>query len=291
MRKGFGIITPAISPFRNGVVDVEAVDALTSSLKRNGVRGIFAAGSTGCAPLMDAGQQISVIRAYAEHRRGMRLFAGIGRNSVNETLDLSRAAIRAEADALVLVTPYYIPMRPEEIVRYYDKLLSLIDFDVMAYSIPQFTGSAVTPEVFERIRRRHRNLIGIKDSSGDFLNFSRFCLMLPEDTIVFQGRDNLLLQSLMLGASGGVCGSSNFDTKAVQVFKAFKSGSMEKARRLQSELDRLIEASESVQFPLAYHYAFYRKVMHTETINALSPFYRNDAAFMKGVRSVMKGFL
>lgn len=291
MRKGFGIITPTISPFRDGEIDTGAVDKLVAFARKSGVKGIFPAGSTGCAPLMDIEQHKSVIREYASAASGMKVFAGIGRNSVNETLEVSRSAIKSGVDALVLVTPYYMPIGQDEIVRYYDRLLGRIDFDVIAYSIPQLTGTAITPVAFKRIAKRHRNLIGIKDSSSDFLNFSRFCLELPDDMLVFQGEDNLLLQSLMLGASGGICGSTNFNDKAVRVFNAFRDGKKEVAGRLQGELDEIIDAASSAEIPLAYHYAFYRKVMHRSEINALPPFYRNDSASIRDLARSMARFL
>ena len=167
MRKRIGIITPTISPFKKGSVDEDAVGTLASFLKKSGVNGIFPCGSTGCAPLMDAEQHISVIKAFSDNLpRGMKSFTGIGRNSIKETLQVANAAIKSGADALVLVTPYYIRMGPDEIIRYYDYLLSRIDAKVIAYSIPQMTGNSITPEMFRRIAKSHRNVIGIKDSSG-----------------------------------------------------------------------------------------------------------------------------
>lgn len=239
---------------------------------------------------MDLEQHVSVLKAYLEPEIGMKRFAGIGRDSVGETVQAARAAIRYGADALVLVAPYYMPLRGEGIVRYYDKLLGMLDADVIAYNIPQLTGTNITLGMFERIRGRHRNLIGIKDSGRDFSGFGRFCLGLPDDVIVLQGNDDLLLQSMMLGASGGVSGTTNFDPTAIKVARAYSKKDMQTAKRLQGRLDSIMDAVMSVEFPLAIHYEFYRKVMHRETINAIEPFYRNDRSLMAKARKAMAQF-
>lgn len=292
MRKRLGVITPTISPFKNGNIDSDAVKVLLSFLKKSRANGIFPCGSTGCAPLMDTGQHISMIKAYSESKpSNMKTFAGIGRNSVRETLEVANAAIKAGANALVLVTPYYIRLNANEIIRYYDKLLDMIDFDVIAYNIPQFTGNRINLETFEKIRSRHRNLVGIKDSSMDLLNFEKLCRMLPEDVIVFQGEDNLLMQSMMLGASGGICGTTNFDDTAVKLFNAYVRGEKGNVKKYQAKVSKIMDTLSSTEFPLAYHYLFYHKLMHMEKINALPPFYRNDAAYVREVRQKLRKLL
>ncbi|MCL4389212.1 dihydrodipicolinate synthase family protein [Candidatus Marsarchaeota archaeon] len=291
MRKRYGIIAPLISPFKGNAIDHEAVGALLSFLKKSKVKGVFPAGSTGCTPLMSKEQHISIIKAYSESTpKGMDLFSGIGRNSVQETLEVAKAAIKYGATALVLVTPYYLHMQMEEVVRYYDRLLGEIDADVLAYNIPQFTGNRIGYDSFERIRKRHKNLIGIKDTSKDMLGLEELC-SLPDDVMVFQGQDDLLLGSLDMGVSGGVCGTTNFDSTAVKLFDAYSEEDRKEAERLQAKVEKLMKVLATVEFPLGYHYAFYRKIMHKDTINALRPFYRNDTAYIHEMRRRMAGIL
>lgn len=276
----YGIISPVISPFNGNSLDRDAIIELTKFLKRIGVRGLFPTGSTGCAPLMDVRQHISVIRAYSESiKRGMDLLPGVGRNSISETMTVARAAIKCGAKALVIVTPYYLKMHSEELIRYYDRLLNLIDADVIAYNIPQFTGNVLSFDAFERIMRKHKNLIGIKDSSKNMRGFEKFC-SLPDDVMVFQGQDDLLLKSLRMGASGGICGTTNFDGTAVSLFTAYKSKNTAKAASLQSKVDKTMRALAKEEFPLGYHYMFYKNVMRKEAINALQPFYPRDSAYV-----------
>lgn len=292
MRRRFGIITPTISPFKKGSIDEDAIKALLSFLKKSKVNGIFPCGSTGCAPLMDMQQHISMINAYSsENSYGIKMFPGIGRDSIRETLEVANAAIRADATALVLVTPYYMRMNSGEIIRYYDRLLGKIDFDVIAYNIPQLTGNKLDFEMFEAIRKRHRNLVGIKDSSMDFEGFSELCTSLPDDVMVFQGEDNLLTQSLMLGASGGICGTTNFDSSAVRLFKMYARKKFKGAMLIQERINGIMDTMSHVEFPIAYHYLFYKRIMHKETINALPPFYRNDQYYVRDVRKRLKDLI
>ena len=273
MRKQFGIVTPVISPFINGSIDHEAVSGLVGFVRKNGVKGIFPAGSTGCAPLLSKEQHIGIINAYADADCGpLKLFPGIGRNSIAETQEVARAAVRSGCDAVVLVTPYYLRLDRGEVVRYYDSLLSKIDHEVIAYNIPQLTGNTIDAQMFNELSKRHRNLIGVKDSSKDTLGFSRFCKALPDQMLIFQGEDDLLLRSMSAGASGGVCGTTNFSRDAVLLFNAYLSRRFKEAEALQKNLVKTMRALSSHTFPMPYHYLFYRKVMGREALNMPEPF-------------------
>ncbi len=272
MRKQFGIITPAISPFREEGIDDEAVSRLVRYARKIGVRGIFPAGSTGCAPLMSVEQHIGIIRAYADENVGsMKLFPGIGRNSVSDTLTVAKTAIKAGCDAVVLVTPYYLLLDRAEITRYYDILLDKIDHDVIVYNIPQLTGNGIDAVMVMDLRKRHRNLVGVKDSSKNAAGFSELCRLLPEEMLVFQGEDDLLLWSLKEGASGGVCGTTNFTDLAVRVYDSHASRKAAEARMLQALLTRVMSAANELAFPSNYNYLFYRTVMGRGLTNVVPP--------------------
>lgn len=272
MRKRFGIITPTISPFKSGSVDHEAVAKLVGFAKKNGIAGLFPAGSTGCAPILDKEQHIQIIRAFASENSGMMLFAGVGRNSIGETVETAKAAVKAGCDAIVVVTPYYLRLGREEIIRYYDSVLDLVDHDAIAYNIPQLTGNAIDAKMFNMLSKRHRNLIGIKDSSKDMPGFKELCRALPEEMLVFQGEDDLLLQSLRAGASGGVCGTTNFDNGAVRLMEAYSRGSKSTAESEQRRLVRIMKRLVRFTFPRAYQYLFFKEVMGREALEMVEPF-------------------
>ena len=271
-KKELGIITPAITPFKGGKFDSRAIAKLIDFLGKNGASGIFPAGSNGCAALLPLEQHTSLIKEFSE-LLGSRLFmlAGVGRNSVEETLKVASAALKFGADALVIVTPYYIKMDEKSLFRYFDEVAGKIDADVILYNIPQFTGNWITPGMAKELADKHKNIVGVKDSSGDFRSMSGFIEGMGDGFAVFQGQDDLLLPSLMIGANGGVCGTTNFTKLAFDVYNAYVSGRLAMAKKLQERLTELMHLFTHAQFPSDYNYMFYRRIMHSRETNAVPP--------------------
>ncbi len=267
-----GIVTPLITPYADGKMDYNAVGALSDFVATNRVTGVFPGGSTGCFPFLSVGEHIELIKAFAERRgKGVKLFAGVGRNSIGETLEVAKEASRLDPFALVVVTPYYIKLDDEALYGYFDKIASSVDENIILYNIPQFTGKAISADVAKRLASAHKNVVGIKDSSGDFRSFSNFISEMPKDFMVFQGQDDLLLPSLMLGASGGVCGTTNFSDTATRIYEAYEAGRIDEAKKLQEKLNKVMKIVNSVQFPIGYNFMFYKKALGKTKTNAVPP--------------------
>jgi 4-hydroxy-tetrahydrodipicolinate synthase/2-dehydro-3-deoxy-D-gluconate aldolase len=267
-----GIITPLVTPYANGRINAKDLGTLLEFVRKIGVNGVFPAGSTGCFPFLTANEHIELIKTVADSMDNkIALFPGVGRNSITETFEVARAASRLDPYAIVLVTPYYIHLNDSSLFAYFDKVASAVEGDIILYNIPQFTGEAISVPVARRLAEKHKNIIGIKDSSGDFRSFVNFLGEMPDNFMVFQGQDDLLLPSLMLGAAGGVCGTTNFTRLAVDVFNAHKKGDTKHARALQERLTKVMNAVNSVQFPEGYHLMFYKQALGRFSTNAVPP--------------------
>jgi len=252
-----GIITPTITPISNGDLYYEAVDSLIEFLEKIGVNGIFPMGSTGAFAITSVELQVKILEYFMDKKKeNMYFLAGVGRNSYDETLTMGNYAKELGADGLSIVTPYYVNMSQESLYSYYDKLLQELDIPVLIYNIPQNTNNNITADTVLKLRKEHSNLIGIKDSSSNFTNFSAFVDALGKDFVILQGQDDLLLQSLLIGAKGGICGTSNFSDLTVRVFKEFSQGNIDKARETQRTLSILKRIMGKYDFPQAYIAAF-----------------------------------
>ena len=146
----------------------------------------------------------------------------------------------------------------------------------------------MTRGVYEQAKK-HSNIIGIKDSSGNFRSIAAFINSMPRGFSVFQGEDDLLLPSLMLGASGCVCGTTNFSDLAVQVYKKFKEGEINSASQLQSRLDAVMGAVNSVQFPSGYCFAFSKFVMRGAEVGCVPPIGKPSPKEKASIYSQLKG--
>ena len=286
-----GVITPTITPMNKENPDYEAIDRLMDFLARIGVNGIFPMGSTGLFSIISMEMEIKVLEYFMDKKReGMYFLAGVGRNSLDDTLTMGSYAKELGADGLSIVTPYYVRMSQEALFNYYDKLLGGLDISVLVYNIPQNTGNSITPETVLKLRNDHSNLVGIKDSSGNFTDFSQFIDVLGKDFRIFQGQDDLLLPSLIAGASGGICGTSNFLDLPVRVYREHSGQNIEKARQIQKVLTSVKKFINQYDFPLGYMAAFMEMILlrNTETVYPLDNL---DADTRKAVKSGIESII
>jgi len=127
------------------------------------------------------------------------------------------------------------------------------------YNIPQFTGSRIEIETMKTIVENIPQVEGIKDSSGDIRFFNEVADTFAGKLRIYQGQDDLLLQSLSAGAVGGVCGSTNINPLVTEVYKNFAKGDYETASKIQITFNRFFRMMNEYPFPVMVYTAFYKK--------------------------------
>lgn len=256
-----GIITPIITPFKkDGSIDFDATSKLLEFLKNTGVSGVFPLGSTGLFPWLRTDEKKDFISYIAANSAGMKVIVGVGSADVSESIELSKHAKDSGADAAVLMPTYYILPSQKWIRKQFHDVLSASDTDFFIYNIPQLSGVWINLETIVELKNDNPNVVGAKESSGDMRYFSRIVDMRTQGFDVFQGQDDLLLASLSLGASGGVCGLSNFSDSITSLLSLYESGNTRSARDIQLKvINPLIKAVNIPHFPTGYYYAFYKR--------------------------------
>ncbi len=257
-----GIITPIITPFdRKGSIDYDGTSKLLEFLNSNGVTGVFPLGSTGLFPWLSFEEKKEFISYVVENAGKLKVIAGIGSSNVNESRELGKHAKDVGADASVLMATYYIQPSQEWIQKQFNDVMAGNDMNFFIYSIPQLAGVWIDIETIKHIREEHSNIVGAKESSGDMRYFSRLVAMKSSDFAVFQGQDDLLLASLALGASGGVCGLSNFSESIALLDSLYRSDKKDSALELQMKVvNPLIKGINVPKFPSGYYYASYKRL-------------------------------
>lgn len=267
-----GIITPLITPFSKGKIDKKAIHKLNAFVAQEGVKAVFPASSAGCFPFLTVKEHIELLKTVHDSLAdGVLFLPGVGRNSIAETLEVAKAAARLDPYAVVIVTPYYIRLNDDALLGYFDRVAGSISERIILYNIPQLTGEWITARVAGELARKRKNVIGMKESSGDFRSFASLLDRMPRGFLLFQGQDDLLLDSLMIGASGGVCGTTNFTDMAVRIYDMHKKGNRTGAKRLQKKLTSIMRKVNKAQFPSGYNFMFYKRVMGTQQTNAVPP--------------------
>lgn len=239
-----GIITPIVTPFKRNVsqeINYEATKELIDHLISHGVNGIFILGSNGEFHVIDEDEKIEFTKKVVEFvDKRVPVYVGTGACSTRATIRLSKAVEAAGADALSVITPYFLKPTDENLYNHYKEIAESVNIPIMLYNIPKATGCPLNPELVERLADIP-NIKGIKDSSGDVDNLKAYAeIAKRKDINLLVGSDSKISIAYDLGATGAVAGTSNVivDT-LVGLDKALRSGETELAEKLQKDIDVL----------------------------------------------------
>jgi 4-hydroxy-tetrahydrodipicolinate synthase len=241
-----GIVTPLVTPLRNdGELDTQGLANLIEHVLAGGVHGVFALGSSGEAPGLDYQTRFEVIERAGRQVGGRVPFlVGITDTSFKESVRQAEAAARAGADAVVAAPPYYFKMTQRELLEYFRRLAEAVPLPLFIYNLPSCTKVDIAPETVVRAMDVP-GIIGLKDSSGDMSYFHKvkeLCRERP-DFIIMVGPEELLVESVLLGADGGVSGGSNlYPELYVRAYGAAAAGDHEAAVAAHHEIIRLSHA-------------------------------------------------
>jgi 4-hydroxy-tetrahydrodipicolinate synthase len=198
------MLTAMITPMTaDGALDADGAARLASYLvddMRND--GLVISGTTGESPTTSNAEKDQLLRAVID-AVGDRatIVAGVGTNDTAHTIELARAAERAGADALLVVTPYYNKPPQNGLVAHFTAVADATGLPVMLYDIPGRTGTPITTESLVRLAQ-HPRIVAVKDAKGDLGASSQ--VMLGTDLVYYSGEDMLNLPMLAIGAAGFV---------------------------------------------------------------------------------------
>lgn len=249
-----GIIPPVITPFdENENYSPGAMKEVLDYLIDQGVHGIFVTGSVSEFFSLRMEEIKEVIRTSVRAVDGrVPVMAGTGAISTRDTVELSRYAEEVGADALSVITPFYIIANEEELYHHYAAVASAVKMPVLGYANPNRAGGmTLSPQLMTRLADEFENVIGIKDSSGNmsaFLEYKRLC---PPDFRVFTGQDALVFDAVVNEGAGAVAGLANFvPALLVSIYEHAKAGRLAEARAAQQRIPPLRAALGLGSFPV-----------------------------------------
>ncbi|WP_290898653.1 4-hydroxy-tetrahydrodipicolinate synthase [Ferroglobus sp.] len=236
-----GVIPALVTPFKeNFEVDFEGIAKNLDYLEKY-VDAVVPAGTTGEAATLSHEEHVEVIKYVCEVAK-KPVIAGAGSNSTREALFLAKEAEKAGADAVMLVTPYYNKPNAEGLYRHYKAVADEVSIPILVYNVPSRTGINTTPDVVEKLASIER-VVGIKEASGNLKQVAEIIRRLGDKFIVLSGDDFMTLPILLLGGKGVISVAANVAPKLMkEMYEAFKSGNVEKARELHYKLMPLFDA-------------------------------------------------
>ena len=237
-----GVIPAIITPMnQTGKIDYGLLEKQAAYLSEGGVHGFFVGGTTAEGAYLstdEKGEVFKVVRGVSEGKQF--LCAAYIQPSTAAVLEQMRALEASEPDYVVAVTPYYLSMRQEDILEHFRQIAAAAPAPLIVYNIPGNTHNPIALETVLELAEE-KNIAGIKDSTGNFIGFSRGVLgSAPAGFVWIQGEDYLDGPSLMIGCDGIVTGLGNARIEPyVQIYRAAREGDWQTVRECQSRINEL----------------------------------------------------
>lgn len=235
-----GVVPPLVTPLRDAEsLDDTGLERLIEHVIRGGVQGIFILGTTGEGPALSYRLRREMIdKTCAQVGGRVPVLVCITDTCYEESAALAAHAKRAGADAVVTAPPFYFALSQNDLFRLVERLSSEVELPLYLYNMPSLTKTCFAPETVARAAELP-NVWGIKDSSGEAGYLRSIVSVLrnrPEFTILV-GPEEMLQESLDLGAHGGVCGGANlFPRLFVSLYEAALDGNLAQATNLQQKV-------------------------------------------------------
>lgn len=249
-----GIIPALVTPLnKDESVNYDALEKHIDYLIENGVHGIFVIGTTGEFYALSLEEKRKIIQSAKRAVRGrVPLYAGTGGITTKECIELTSMAEEEGVDAVSVLTPMFITPSQDDLYCHYRSIAESTSLPVILYNNVPRTGVNITVRTCERLSEID-NIIGIKDSSGNFDLTSEYIRTTKDNPYfhVLQGRDTHILAGLTYGATGAIAATSNVaPALVVSIYENFMKGDYKAALDAQFMLAPLRMAFSLGTFPM-----------------------------------------
>ena len=238
-----GTFTALITPFKNGEVDVEALEGLVEFQIEHGVTGLVPCGTTGETPALSEEEDRVVVETVVRVAAGrVPVVAGTGSNSTDMAIKYTKMAKEVGADGSLQVAPYYNKPTQEGLFRHFAAVAESTDLPLILYNIPGRTSVTISAETMARLAEIP-NIVGVKDSTLSMNMISDIKSSCGEEFDILSGDDPMTLPLIALGGVGVISVASNVAPGAVSdMVRALLEGDWERGRELHYELLPLFRA-------------------------------------------------
>ncbi|MCM8787101.1 MAG: 4-hydroxy-tetrahydrodipicolinate synthase [Candidatus Omnitrophica bacterium] len=239
-----GCIVAIVTPFKDGEIDEKTYKKLIDFCIEGESSGIVPCGTTGESATLSYEEHDRVVQMTVEYAKGrVSVIAGTGSNSTQEAITLTKHAAEVGADATLQVAPYYNRPTQKGLYEHFKAISETVDLPVILYNIPSRTGVNIEPETVAKLASRCKNIIGIKEASGNLEQMARIKLLCGEKFLLFSGDDALTLPVLSIGGDGVISVVANIVPKDVScMINAFYNCEIKKAQQIYYKLLPLIKA-------------------------------------------------
>ncbi|TLX96130.1 MAG: dihydrodipicolinate synthase family protein [Thaumarchaeota archaeon] len=249
-----GIITALITPFTSSEeVDERALRKLVQFQLRKKVHGFFVCGTTGLGPLLTIDERKKVATTVTEETGdGAAVVIQVGMPDTKGTVELAKHAEEAGAGAVACITPYYYKVDEAALIEHYEAVSKAVSLPVFVYNIPSHTGVNLKTDTLMKLVEKHL-VVGMKDSSRDFLQLVEVIERLPADFLTVNGTESYVLPAFLVGARGAVSAISNAIPEIfLGIYDSFRRGDFREGLELQRKLNRIRRITDRAPLSSVY---------------------------------------
>lgn len=237
--EGFGrVLTAMVTPFdKNLNVDYDKAAALAERLVKSGSDGLVVAGTTGESPTLSKEEKLQLFKVVVNAVGGKAsVIAGTGSYSTRDSIELTREAEKKGVDGLMLVAPYYNKPPQEGLYEHFKSIAENTMLPIIVYNVPGRTSVNILPDTVRRLAQV-KNIVAIKEASGDLNQVSEIRMLTPGDFLIYSGDDSMTLPILSIGGTGVISVASHVAGQGIKaMMDAYFSGNVRRASELHLKL-------------------------------------------------------
>lgn len=228
-----------VTPFnKDNSVDYDSLGKLVDHVIENGVNFLVALGTTAETPTLSSAEKQEVLAFIIKHNNGrVPVVAGAGGNNTAAVVEHVQTADLAGVDGLLSVAPYYNKPTQEGIYQHFKAIASATDKDIILYNVPGRTSSNIAPETVLRLANEFKNIVAVKEASGNLGQCMEIVNSKPDHFAVLSGDDDLVVPQMSIGMEGVISVAANCFTKDfTDMINAGLSGDFNTARSLHYKI-------------------------------------------------------
>jgi 4-hydroxy-tetrahydrodipicolinate synthase len=253
------ILTAMVTPFdASGALNVREAVRIAEYLIERGNDGVVLAGSTGEGNALETEEKLAL---FAEVKKALgtsgAVIAGTGGNNTRHSVELTKQAEQCGVDGVLLTVPAYVKPTQDGMLAHFGTILDATPLPAIIYNIPGRTAANMLPATFTELSRRHANVAGIKESTGDVNQFTAILRdRAREDVTFWAGDDYIYLPSLAVGGYGLISVAGHLCGRELRAMAdAFDAGDVDTAGRIHRDLSPLIAALFMTSNPIPVKWA------------------------------------
>lgn len=257
-----GTGTALITPFNEDFsIDYDSLNKLVDYQVENGISALIVLGTTGESPVISDDERRKIIDTIIIRNNGRaKVIIGTGTNDTQKTVKLNKMAEGYKADGLLIVNPYYNKSTQAGLVEHYKYISEHTTLPIILYNVPSRTSMNILPETVLKIADACKNVVAVKEASGDISQIAKLAEMALDNLTIFSGNDDQTLPIMSLGGKGVISVFSNvFPKEMSDLTSAILNDNYSEALKIQNKYLRMMNILFVETNPIPVKYAAFLK--------------------------------